>query len=464
MPANQDSTDQIDELRKVLLKPEILVDKISPVIADILEEEISNSQDKIAQAIAPIMGEALRRQIYQAREDIIDALYPVIGQTINKAVSEAIRDLARNVDAQVRQGFRPQNTWRRWQARLRGVSADEYRLRESLPFAVHEIFLIHRESGLLIHHLSSDPVARPNRDLVSGMLTAIRDFAREAFGRDESGELGAIAYESQNILLEAGGAAYLAVVIDGVEPSGFREEMRKSLIALHERHYDSLKKYDGSDEKLPQTAQRILSATLLNRSTAAPAKPLSLSQRLIMAGLVLLVVLPPLLLCGWWVWRVEHTLAMLAMPSPTLTPTPTPTFTLTPTSTWTPTPTATPTSTSTATPTPTPTFTVTPTPTPTFTLTPRPTRTPTPTPSPFTGVMLGNVFLRAIPADEAQNTGLVAPLGAPVEVLAQYGDWYRVRIRLPDKPEVEIVGWVLTRWVTLLEPVPPALITPTATP
>jgi hypothetical protein len=78
--------------------------------------------------------------------------------------------------------------------------------------------------------------------------------------------------------------------------------------------------------------------------------------------------------------------------------------------------------------------------------------------------MLGNVFLRAIPSDEAQKTSLVAPLGAPVEVLAQYGDWYRVRIPLPDKPEAEIVGWLLTRWVTLLEPVPPTLITPTATP
>lgn len=78
--------------------------------------------------------------------------------------------------------------------------------------------------------------------------------------------------------------------------------------------------------------------------------------------------------------------------------------------------------------------------------------------------MIGNVFLRNLPSDEAASTGLVAPLGAPVEVLGQYDDWYRVRIVLPDEPEVEIVGWVQNRWVTLLKPVSLEFITPTPTP
>ena len=174
MSGDRDVNDRIEELRTVLLKPDILVDKISPVIANILAEQIKNSGDEIAQAIAPIIGEALRRQIYHAREDIVDALYPVIGQTINKAVAESIRELSRTVDARVRRTVNPASTLRRWQAQLQGVSEAEYRLRESLPFVVREIFLIHRESGLLIYHLSGDARELPDRDLVSGMLTAIR--------------------------------------------------------------------------------------------------------------------------------------------------------------------------------------------------------------------------------------------------------------------------------------------------
>jgi hypothetical protein len=121
-----DSTShQIEELRRVLLKPEALVDKISPVIADILAEQIEHSPDGVAKAISPIIGEALRRQVYQAREDIIDALYPVIGQTINRAVAEAIQQLAERVDTGVRQRIRLPRPIRALQARMRGVSPEE---------------------------------------------------------------------------------------------------------------------------------------------------------------------------------------------------------------------------------------------------------------------------------------------------------------------------------------------------
>ncbi len=449
--------EEIEDLRRVLLKPEALVDKISPVIAEVLEEQIANSGDEIAQAIAPVIGEALRRQIYQAREDIIDALYPVIGQTINKAMGEAIQELARTVDERVRRGFRPQETVRRWQARLRGVSEAEYRLRAALPFAVREVFFIHRESGLLIHHLSSAPETLSDRDLVSGMLTAIRDFAREAFGRGESGELGAIEYEAQQILLEAGGAAYMAAVVDGVPPSGFREEIREALTIIQEEHYVSLKEFDGTDEELIKKTEKVITSSPIKPASSSTSRePLSPFQRFIMFAMMLMIVLPPLVGCGWWVWHVEYSLVSLARPTPTNTPTPTPT----PTATYTPTPTSTPTNTPTPTPTNTPTNTPTPTSTPTNT--PTPTSTPTPTPSPYTGVIVGNVYLRNAP--NGKNAGMIVPLGSSVEILAQYDNWYKVHALLPGEPEVEVTGWVPARWITLLKPVPPELITPTAAP
>ncbi|HHN93486.1 MAG TPA: SH3 domain-containing protein [Anaerolineae bacterium] len=455
-PPAENGERKLEDLRRVLLKPEALVDKISPIIADVLEEQIEHSKDEIAQAISPVICEALRRQVYQAREDIIDALYPVIGQTINKAISEAVQELARTVDERMRRGFRPRDLLRRWWARLRGIPESEYRWREALPFSVREVFLIHRESGLLILHLTSDEEAAPDRDLVSGMLTAIRDFAREAFGRGESGELGAIEYEDQDILLEAAGAAYLAVVVEGVPPQGFREQMRQALAAIQEQHYASLKDYDGSDTRLVRTARRVLMNTLLEPLPAKERPPLSKFQRAILVGLFLLLLLPPVGGCGWWIWHVESRLAALSAlappPPPTATPTPTPTAT----NTATPTPTPTPTDTATPTPTPTATSTATATPTPTATASP----TLTPTPLPYSGVIVGNVYLRDGP--DGENTGVVAPLGAPVEVLSQYGEWYNVRVTLPGQPQVTVMGWVRSRWLTLLKPVPPELITPTA--
>ncbi len=448
-------TDELEELRKVILKPQALVDKIAPIIADVLEEQIESSRDELAQAIAPVMGEALRRQVYQARDDIVDALKPVIGQAINKAVSEAFQELARNIDARLRRSIRPQDTVRRWIARLRGIPESEYRLRELLPFAVKEVFLIHRESGLLVQHLSADETLSPDSDLISGMLTAIRDFAREAFGQGKSGELGAIDYENQRILLESQGTVYIAAVVEGVEPTDFREKLREAMTRLQEKHYAALKTFDGSDELLLKAARRALTPLLSSgQESHKETQPLTTTQKAIMGLLVALLVGIPLGGCGAWIWSVESRLARLSQPMViVVTPEATPTPTLTPTPTFTPTPSPTPTPTLT----PSPTSTASPTPTPTAT----PTATATPTPLPYHGVMVGNVFLRDAP--NGINTGLVAPLGSRVEILAQYGTWYKVRVVL-ETEQNEIVGWLESRWVALTKIVPPERITPTSIP
>lgn len=248
MATDPQTSREIEELRRVLLKPEALVDRISPVIADILAEQITTSKDEIARALAPAIGEAIRQQVYKAREDIIDALYPVIGAMIARAATEAIRDLASQIDTRIRTGPLLMLDPGYWQARAQGISAGEYALRSQLPFSVQEVFLIQRDSGILICHLAAPGIPAADRDLVSGMLTAIRDFARDALG--EGDELGAISYESRQIVIASGSAAYLAAVITGVEPRGFREELRQTLVAIHEGRYDRLRNFAGDDEAL----------------------------------------------------------------------------------------------------------------------------------------------------------------------------------------------------------------------
>ena len=127
---------------------------------DDLERRISD-EDALAAIIAPVMGDAIRRKIRDARDEMIEALYPIIGQAVVRAVSEAIRDLARTIDARMRTTFNLRTIWRRLQARVSGVSGAEMALRESLPFEVAEVFLIHRETGLLLWHVSRDPTPRP---------------------------------------------------------------------------------------------------------------------------------------------------------------------------------------------------------------------------------------------------------------------------------------------------------------
>jgi hypothetical protein len=446
----------LDDLREILFGRDMT--RLEGELDD-LEQRLTD-RDTLIAIIAPVLGDAIRRQIRDARDEMIEALYPILGQLVARAVSEAIRDLARSIDAQMRTTFSPAVIWRRFRARLSGVSGAEMAIRASLPFEVTEIFLIHRETGLLLRHVILDPDVSPDSDLISGMLTAIRDFAQEAFGRGQAGHLEEIQYGERRILIEAARYAYLAVVVDGIEPRGFRAEMRERIIGIDHSYEETLRHYAGDPTSLAPVDESL-------RSLAQASEPseLSPSQKRVLAGAAGLVgvCLVGACLVGGWVWQGTRStptplpIAVEPTSTPTATPSPTPTATATPS----------PTATATHTATPSPTFTLTPspthTPTSTPTSTPMPTWTPgpTPTPEPVVGLMTGNAWLRAEPSADSARLGVVMELGQPVEIVAVTGDWYRVR--WAGQAQAAATGWVPARWVGTTDPIPAFIITPTPT-
>jgi hypothetical protein len=431
---------------------------------DDLERQVTD-REALVGTLSPLLGDLIRRKVRDAREEMIDALYPIIGQVVVRAVGEAIRDLARTIDARMRTTLSPRVLWRRLRARLGGVSSGEMALREALPFAVSDILLIHRETGLLLWHVPSGEEGMPDTDLVSGMLTAIRDFSQDALGGEEGGQLEEIQYGEQRILIESARYAYLAVVVDGVEPPGFQAAMRERVVEISHAHERVLREYDGDPS--PLTA---VEAPLRSLLTTSEPQALSVPQRWAIAGAlaVLLVCFAGACLAGRWAWQAAYaspTPAVIAveppptsMPTPTPTPTPTSTWTATVVPTSTPTATAIPTSTATATSAPTMTSTPTPAPTSTSTLTP----TPNPTASFVGAVMTGSVYVRQGPGVEYDLLGLVLERGRSVEVVAVQGNWAQVRWTPQDG--AQIVGWVPLTWVGTLTPVPDWMITPTSVP
>ncbi len=203
------------------------------------------SDEMLAQRMAPIIAPAIMTSIHESRAVMVEALYPIMGQMVVRAVTEAMRDLARRIDYQMRSTLSIGLLLQQWQARLRGVQGDTLLLRGALPFDVQEIFLIHRDSGLLLHHLAHDPEIHLDSDLISSMLTAIHDFAQNVLGHDAEDQLNQIQYGNKVILLEAAQKVYIAVVIQGIEPSGYRAEMRKQAIDINLAHKVKLHNYDG---------------------------------------------------------------------------------------------------------------------------------------------------------------------------------------------------------------------------
>lgn len=244
-----ESNPELAVLREILLGAEQRrLAGLELQVAD-LQRQVADKEALIA-LLTPVMTDAIRTTIRDHRAAMIEALYPIIGQLVVRAVAEAIRDLARNIDRRMRVSLSPRAIWQRIRARAQGVSEAELALRDALPFSVAETFLIHRRSGLLLRHLSREVGATADPDVVGGMLTAIRDFTHEAFGRDREGELDEIQYGDRRILIEAAQDVYGAVVVDGVEPPGFRAQLRAAIIAVQNEHAEALRDYDGDAARL----------------------------------------------------------------------------------------------------------------------------------------------------------------------------------------------------------------------
>lgn len=224
-------------------------------------------KDALARAVAPILGDAIKRQIQDSREEIIDALYPVIGQIVMRAVTEAIRDLARSIDEKLREATDFQRIGLRLRSLFTGVPAHQLALRQGLPFAVQEIYLLHRDSGLLIWHATASGKGAPDSDLIGSMLTAIREFAEQALG--SGGEnLHQMGFGQRELVMEFARYCYVAALVDGIVPADFRRQLQERLYTFEKNNPAQLRTYDGDASAWRDAARQEFEPFLSLEATA----------------------------------------------------------------------------------------------------------------------------------------------------------------------------------------------------
>lgn len=250
--------EELEKLKSRIEDSELLIETLEPVIAELMEKKIIASRHEMAEILSPIMSAAIKKQVEYAKDEVVDALYPVIGKTIRRSIAEAMRNLVRTVNDRVERALSPRQIFQRIKARVSGVSPGDLILKESMPFQVHELFLIHKETGILLAHIS-DMTSHPgaNQELISGMLTAIKDFAQTLFSGGEARDLHEIQYEDRQIRLEVGQFAYLACITSGIPPDNFTDEIAQLIYKVHRNFLPALRDFEG-DMGVFQSVQPIL--------------------------------------------------------------------------------------------------------------------------------------------------------------------------------------------------------------
>jgi len=236
---------QVESLAKEVHDKDQLIEILDPVIADLLDRKIHESKSEMADALAPIMGVAIKRQIEDAKEDMVDALYPIIGRMVTKAINEAMKKLIEEINARIQQAANTR-LMILVKSKVFKIQPAEVVLADGILFQLEELFLIEKESGLLIGYQSqNNDQSDKNAHILGGMLTAIRQFVNDAFAKDKKSDLLEIQHEDHNIRIDTGRYTVLAAVYKGISPHDFQDNLHGLHHRIHNRYYKRLRDFKG---------------------------------------------------------------------------------------------------------------------------------------------------------------------------------------------------------------------------
>ncbi|MEM1171886.1 MAG: OmpA family protein [Cyanobacteria bacterium P01_H01_bin.35] len=272
--------------------PQEIAKALAPEIGAAMREQIKIDKRQISQALAPEMGTVIKDQITLEQNSIVDALYPVIGSTISKYMTEAIRE----INDKISDTFSLKGIRRKIQATFRGVSEAELIISEIMVFTVQAVFLIHKESGLVIAEAQHSGREKLESEMVAGMLTAIRSFVNDCIVQSgDISELNEIEYGDSKIILEVAGHCYLAVVIKGEPNKSFVKELRQTLSNIVIDYGKDIKNFAGDPDTIPSSIKLLLKALIdidiqENQKLSVSKPPTAL---LIIGGLIAGLILIP---------------------------------------------------------------------------------------------------------------------------------------------------------------------------
>ena len=207
------------------------------------DERRVHEDSALVRALTPTVELAIRQSVRRDPQPLAEAIFPVIGPAIRRAIAAAIDGLIESMNRAAELAF--SLTALRWriEAWRTGRSFGAVVIAHRLRYSVEQIFLIQRDSGLLLAHVSRTETLTP--DVVSGMLTAIQEFVRESFSLTSRESLRTLQAGELTVLLEQGPTALLAAVIRGYAPQAAAVRLQELNESLHRDYGESLEQYDA---------------------------------------------------------------------------------------------------------------------------------------------------------------------------------------------------------------------------
>lgn len=304
--------EEINNLRERLRQQEkLLPEDVSRVLPEAVTLR-SHQDKKVTEALLPTVEEAIDISVKKNPQTLIDALFPVMGPAIRKAIAEALSGMTQAMNKTLEHSLSPQGLKWRIEAWRTGRSFAEVVMLHTLLYKVEQVFLIHKETGLMLQHVVAGDSGIQDADMVSGMLTAIQDFVKDSFGNEDGGSLDNIQVGEFAVWIERGPQAVLAAVIRGNAPQDLRSTFQSTLEQIHQEFAHELEMFEG-DAAPFEPSRKYLEACLQSQYEQHERE--KVKKRVTPVRVIAVVVLVAILVGGFFYlrsrWRWNNYVARL---------------------------------------------------------------------------------------------------------------------------------------------------------
>lgn len=282
--------EKLDELGERLDNPQLHARDVSQVLPMAISLS-TQKDDRLTDALAPVLSNSIMVLIKKDVHALANALFPVLGPAIRRSISETFKQMLQGLNQTLENSFSINGIKWRFEAWRTGKQFSEIVLLHSLVYRVEQVFLIHRETGLLLLHEGQADGVFQDSDLVSGMLTAIQDFVRDSFDVSSEQNLDTIQMEDLTVWIEQGPEAVIAAAIRGTAPQSVRKELQSALENIHLELGDELSNFEGDTSPFESARTHLDNCLQQRQEKVKKTSPLLWIVVMVIVGLLVM-----------WVW------------------------------------------------------------------------------------------------------------------------------------------------------------------
>jgi outer membrane protein OmpA-like peptidoglycan-associated protein len=186
---------------------------------------------ELSAAIAPLVVRTIKTEIRNSQDELAEALYPHMGRMVKAYIASAMKDLAEQLNRRIESN----PVMLRIRSLTTGRPVAELAMSDMMRLQVEEIYLIQRGTGELAGRWP-EALGSSNRDhVVGGTLSAINEFAADAFEGDGT-SLRRVDLGSAQIYLRASPLYLLAAKCSGSAPAAIEQVIDEAFLGFIETH------------------------------------------------------------------------------------------------------------------------------------------------------------------------------------------------------------------------------------